>query len=306
MGQRHASAQTSKRHWRIGYLIPADPVVPAGLMDALRQLGYGDSISFDVRAAEGDFSRLPGLAAALVDAQVDVIMAVSPPAIVAASRATKTIPIVMAFWGGPGLIESGVIASFAKPGGNVTGIYMLAAELEAKRLEILLQAQPSARRIAVLNPGPEGGDRLAELLPVAQAAGVELYLTDVPGSKDYEPIFQKMAASRTDAVLVPSSPRFYLESREIIAAAARHRIPAMYEWGELARAGGMIAYGPILADLFRSSALYVDRILKGAAPGSIPVEQPTKFELVVNLATAGALGITIPQSLLLRADDVIR
>jgi len=307
LGPGRASGQTSRRLWRIGYLIPADPVVPDELKDALRELGYVDSIRFEARGAGGDLDRLPRLAAELVDAKVDLIMAVSPPAIVAASRATKTIPIVMAFWGGPGLIESGVIASFAHPGTNVTGIYMLAAELETKRLEILLQAQPGARRIAVLNPGPgKGEERRAELLPVAQAAGVELYMTDVPGAKDYEPVFQRMAADRVDALLVPSSPRFYLEHREIIAAAARHRIPAMYEWGELARAGGMIAYGPVLADLHRRSAVYVDRILKGAAPGSIPVEQPTKFELVINLATAGALGTTIPQSLLLRADEVIR
>jgi putative ABC transport system substrate-binding protein len=307
-----ASAQP-RHKVRIGYLTPvgqaASTALLAPLSDALRELGYfdGQTVSFEVRAAQGDLDRLPRMADELVDAKVDIIVAVSPPAILAANRATKTIPIVMAFWGGPGLIESGTIASFARPGTNVTGVYMLGAELEAKRLDLLLQGLPNARRIAVLNPGPGGGvERLAELRPVAQAAKVELHMTQISGSKDYGSVFEAMSADRVDAVLVPSFPRFYLERSQIIEAAARQRIPAMYEWGDMARAGGLMAYGPVFIELYRLVALYVDHILKGAKPADLPVEQPTEFELIINLKTAKALGLAIPQSLLLRADEVIQ
>jgi ABC-type uncharacterized transport system substrate-binding protein len=298
---------------RIGYLTPvgqaASTALLAPLRDALREQGYvdGQTLSFEVRAAQDDLDRLPRMADELVDAKVDIIVAVSPPAILAANRATKTIPIVMAFWGGPGLIESGTIASFARPGANVTGVYMLGAELEAKRLELLLQGLPSARRIAVLNPGPgDGVERLVELRPVAQAAKVEVHMTQISGSKDYGPVFEAMSADRVDAVLVPSFPRFYLERSQIIEAAARQRIAAMYEWGDMARAGGLMAYGPVFVELYRRIVLYVDHILKGAKPADLPVEQPTEFEFVINLKTAKALGLTIPQSLLLRADEVIQ
>ena len=305
-------AQQRGRPWRIGYLTPVrqadSTMLLAPLTTALRELGYVEdrTLSFEVRAAGGNFDRLPQLAAELVDAKVDVIVAVSPPAILAASRATTTIPIVMAFWGGPGLVESGTIASFSRPDTNVTGVYMLGAELEAKRLELLLQALPKARRIAVLNPGSDMAARLAEFRQVPQSAKLDLYPTEVPGSTGYEHVFEPMAADRIDALLVPSFPRFYLEQAQIIDAAARHRIPAMYEWGDMARAGGLMAYGPVFVELHRRVALYVDHILKGAKPASMPVEQPTKFELVINLRTAKALGITIPQSLLLRADEVVQ
>jgi putative tryptophan/tyrosine transport system substrate-binding protein len=298
---------------RIGYLTPvgqaASTALLAPLSDALRELGYvgGQAVSFEVRAAHDDLDRLPRMAEELVDAKVDIILAVSPPAILAAKRATKTIPIVMAFWGGPGLIESGTIASFARPGTNVTGVYMLGAELEAKRLELLLQGLLGARRIAVLNPGPGGeAELLAELRPVAQAAKVELHLTQISGSKGYGSVFETMSADRVDAVLVPSFPRFYIERSQIIEAAARQRIPAMYEWGDMARAGGLMAYGPVFVELYRRIGLYVDHILKGAKPADLPVEQPSEFEFIINLKTAKALGLTIPQSLLLRADEVIQ
>ena len=308
-----ALAQPRRKVWRIGYLTPvgqaASTALLAPLSDALRKLGYVDdeTVRFEVRATDGDLDRLPGMAKELVDAKVDIIVAVSPPAILAASRATKTIPVVMAFWGGPGLIESGTIASLARPGTNVTGVYMLGVELDSKRLELLLQGLPSARRIAVLNPGPgDGAERLAELRPVAQTAKVELRMTRIAGSKDYGSVFETMSADRVDAVLVPSFPRFYLERSQIIEAAARHRVPAMYEWGDMARAGGLMAYGPVFVELHRLIALYVDRILKGAKAADLPVEQPTEFELVINLKTAKALGLTISQSLLLRADEMIQ
>ena len=306
-----AEAQPAAKVWRIGYLTPArdtpETTLRETLREALRKLGYveGRNVRFEIRAAENNLDRLPELAAELARANVDLIIAVSPPAIRAARQATSTIPIVMGFWGGEGLIESRIAASFARPGGNVTGVYMLAAELDAKRLELLLEAVPAARRVAVLNPG-RGWGKLAEVRQVAPAAMVELHLTEVPGSEGYEAVFKTMTKDRVDAVLVPSFPRFYLEHQRIIEAAARRRIPAMYEWGEIARGGGLMAYGPVMAELNGRVAIHVDRILKGAKPADLPIEQPTIFEFVVNLKTAKALGLTLPQSILQRADVLIR
>jgi putative ABC transport system substrate-binding protein len=291
---------------RIGLLTPASVGPRAPLVEALRTLGYveGQTITVEVRAAENNLERLPELAAELVRSKVDIIVAVSPPAIRAAKQATSTIPIVMGFWGGEGLIESGIVASFARPGGNITGVYMLASELDAKRFELLLEALPNAKKIAVLN----GGNSMpfTQVRQAARAAGIQLLITDPPGPEGYDRVFDAMAKARVDAVLVLSFPRFYYEHQRIIEAAAKRRIPAMYEWGEIARDGGLLAYGPIYAELVRGVAIYVDRILKGAKPGNLPIEQPTKFEFVVNLKTAKALGLTIPQSILVRADEVIQ
>jgi putative ABC transport system substrate-binding protein len=297
--------QRTAKVWRIGYLTPTD-IPRATLIDALGELGYVDeqTMRLEVRSAQNDLDRLPGLAAKLVEANVDVIVAVSPPAIRAASQATKTTPIVMAFWGAADLIESGIVASFARPGKNVTGIYMLAAEMEAKRLELLLDAIPDAKRIAVLNPDRDWAS-FAAVRRVAQRSKIQLYITDVPEPGSYEPAFDAIAKEHVDALLVPSFPRFYQEQRQITEMAARRRVPAMYEWGDIARAGGLIGYGPVIAELNRRVARYVDKIVKGAKPADLPVEQPTKFELVINMKTAKALGLTVPQSVLLRADEVI-
>ena len=298
-------AQPAPKMWRIGFLAPAE-ISRALLTEALRDLGYveGRTFTLEVRTAENDLNRLPHLAAELVSANVDVIVAVSPPAVRAASQATKTIPIVMRFWGGEGLIESGIVASFARPSRNVTGIYMLAAELDAKRLQLLLEAVPSAKKVAVLNPGL-GWGAFTEVRRVAKASKIHLYMTDVSGSTGYERVFETMVREEVDALLVPSFPRFFQDHRQIIQMAARRRIPAIYEWGENAQAGGLIAYGPVRVELDRRAASYIDKILRGAKPGDLPVEQPTKFELVINLKTAKALGLTIPQTLLQRADQVI-
>jgi len=302
---RAAEAQPAAKVWRIGYLTPAE-IPRAPLIEALRELGYveGQTLRLEVRSAENDLGRLPQLAVALVHGKVDVIVAVSPPAIRAASQATRATPIVMAFWGGEGLIESGIVASFARPGANVTGVYMLAAELDAKRLELLLEAMPNAKRVAVLNPGL-GWGAFTEVRRVAQAAKIQLHMTNVPSSTGYEPAFEAMAKEQVDALLVPSFPRFYREHQRIIEMTARRRIAAMYEWGEIARAGGLMAYGPVFAELNRRVASYVDKILRGTKPADLPIEQPTKFELVINLKTAKAIGLTIPQSVLLRADQII-
>src|ERR1700730_15118251 len=297
--------QPAGKVWRIGYLTPTLFSRPTFLA-ALRELGYveGQTIRLEVRGAENDLARLPALAAELVRSEVDIIVAVAPPAILATSKATKTIPIVMAFWGAEGLIESGIVQNFAKPGRNITGLYMLAAELEGKRLELLLAAVPNARTVGVLSPRQGWG--FAEVRRVAQAKGVQLHITDVLGSDGYEPVFDALKKAHVDAVLVPSNPQFYRDHPRIIAAAAKRRIPAMYEWGEIVRAGGLLAYGPTFAELDRRVATFVDRIIKGAKPADLPVEQPTKFELVINLKTAKALGLTILPSLLQRADEVIQ
>jgi putative ABC transport system substrate-binding protein len=302
-----AVAQKSAKVWRIGYLTPTEvPAVRDSLVEALREVGYvnGQNLKLEVRTAENDLARLPQLALALIGSGVDVIVAVSPPAIRAASQATRRIPIVMAFWGGEGLIESGIVASFARPGTNVTGVYMLAAELDAKRLALLLEAIPSAKKVAVLNPG-RGWGAFTEVRQVAQAARVQLQMSEEPDSSGYERVFEALVKEQVDALLVPSFPRFFQEHQQIIEIAARRRIPAMYEWGEIARDGGLMAYGPVIAELNRRVATYVDKILKGANPANLPIEQPSKFELVINRKTGNALGITIPASVLLRADQVV-
>jgi putative ABC transport system substrate-binding protein len=304
-----AEAQQPGKMYRIGWLTPAVGASPPPVFrDALRALGYveGQAIAFELRSAEDDLGRLPRLAAELVHSKVDVIVGVSPPAILAARQATDTIPIVMAYWGQRGLIESGIVASFARPGGNVTGIYMLAAELDAKRLELLLQAVPKARKVGVLDP-QAAGFTLPEVQRVAEVLGAQLHITPVGrGPEGYQRAFDSMAKARVEALLVPSFPRFFRDARRIIELAARRRIPAVYEWSSMAKDGGLMAYGPTYADLNGRVATYVDKILKGAKPADLPIEQPTKFELVINLKTAKALGLTIPQPVLLRADEILQ
>ena len=303
-----AEAQQAAKMYRIGWLTPATVEEHSrAFQEAMRALGYveGQTVAFESRSAEDDLDRLPRLAADLVHSKVDVIVAVSPPAILAARQATNTIPIVMAFWGTSGLIESGIVASLARPGGNVTGVYMLAAELDAKRLELLLQAVPKARKVGVLDP--QAGFTLAEVKRVAEALGVKLYVTVVgSGREGYQRAFDSMTRARVEALLVPSFPRFFKDVRQIIELAARRRIPAVYEWPSMAKDGGLMAYGPTFAELDGRVAHFVDRILKGARPGDQPIEQPTKFEMVINLKTAKALGLAIPPALLGRADEVIQ
>jgi putative tryptophan/tyrosine transport system substrate-binding protein len=300
-----ATAQPAAKVWRIGYLTPAE--IPwATLIEPLRQFGYvdGQTARFEIRSAQDNLERLPALAADLVRTRVDLIIAVSPPAIIAAKQATTPIPVVMAFWGGEGLLESGVVASFARPGGNVTGVYMLAAELDAKRFELLLEAVPQARTVGVLNPGR--GWSLTHLQHVAEAHRIVLRTSEVPGPEGYDATFAALRQAQVDAVLVPSFPRFYREHQLLIEAAATHRTPAIYEWGDMARAGGLLAYGPMMADIDQRIATYVHKILTGAQPADLPVEQPTRFEFVVNLKTAQTLGLTLPPRVLLQADEVIR
>jgi putative tryptophan/tyrosine transport system substrate-binding protein len=302
---RAVEAQPASKVWRIGWLTPTE-LPRAILIEPLRELGYvdGQTARFEIRTAKNDLDRLPELAADLVRTPVDIIVAVSPPAIIAAKQATTTIPVVMAFWGGEGLLESGVVASFARPGGNVTGVYMLAAELDAKRCEFLLQAVPQARTVGVLNPGR--GWSLTHLRQVAETRRIQLLISDVPGPDGYDTTFAAMSKAQVDAVLVPSFPRFFRDHLLIIEAAAKQRTPAIYEWGDMARAGGLMAYGPVRAEIHQRVSMYVHKILTGAKPADLPVEQPTRFELVVNLKVAQALGLTLPPAILFQADEVIR
>ena len=270
---RAAGAQPTGRVYRIGWLTPAGAGPSPASREAIRALGYveGQTVAFESRSAEDDLGRLPRLAAELVHSKVDVIVAVSPPAIRTARQATDTIPIVMAYWGQGGLIESGIVASFASPGGNVTGLHILAAELDAKRLELLLQAVPKARKVGVLDP-QAAGFTLTDVRRVAGVLGVQLHITAVGrGSEAYQRAFDSMAKARVEALLVPSFPRFFRDAGRIIELAARRRIPAVYEWPAMAKDGGLMAYGPTFTELNGRVAAFVDRILKGAKPGDLPI-----------------------------------
>ena len=306
-----AEAQPVRRAYRIGWLTPAvlDQHSRA-FREALRGLGYveGQTVTFETRSADDDIDQLPRLAAELVHSKVDIIVAVGPFAILAARQATDTIPIVMAAGGSGALIPSGIGANLARPGGNVTGV-MLSAELDAKRLELLLRAVPKARKVGVLDPGftPAEVQDVEALQTVAKAAGVQLQLTAVEsGRNGYERAFESMVKAHVEALLVPSDPRFFRDARQIIDLAEKRRIPAIYEWSSMAEDGGLMAYGPTFAELDGRAASFVDRILKGANPGNLAIEQPTKFELVINLKTAKAIGLTVSRSLLLFAHEVIR
>jgi putative ABC transport system substrate-binding protein len=309
-----AEAQQAAKIARIGWL-GNDPVGGPHLSEAFRQglrdLGYveGRNVVIEYRWAEGKFERLPALAAELVALKVDVILATTVLAAVAAKQAVKTIPIV--FFAAADPIGSGLVTSLARPGGNVTGLSVLSPELIGKRLEHLKQAVPGVSRVAVLWEPGGGGERtdkdmLKRAEVAGQALGMRLQYVEARGPADFDRAFSDMTRAHADALTVLPSPMFFNERRRLVDLAAKHRLPAGYPWREGADAGGLMSYGPSIADLYRRAATYVDKILKGAMPGDLPVEQPTKFELVINRKTAKALGLTIPQSLLQRADEVIQ
>jgi putative ABC transport system substrate-binding protein len=276
----------------------------------LRDLGYvdGRSVVIDYRDAEGKYDRLPALAAELVALKVDVIVAADTPAALAAKQATRTLPIVFIGAGDP--VTIGLVTSLARPGGNVTGLSLLAPELVGKRLELLKQAVPGVARVAALwQPGFVGErtekDMLKEVEVAARALRVQLQYVEARGPADFDRAFSDMTRARADALTVLGSAMFANERRRVVDLAAKNRLPGVYGFREYVDAGGLMAYGPNVADLFQHAAIYADKILKGAKPGDLPVEQPTKFELVINRKTAKALGLTIPPSVLGRADQVI-
>jgi putative ABC transport system substrate-binding protein len=270
----------------------------------LRELGWtpGSTILLEYRYAEGRAERLAELAADLVRLKVDVIVARSAVAIRAAQRASNAVPIVMSSGADP--VEEGLVKSLARPGGNITGIANLVQELEGKRLELLREAVPSVARVAILgNPR----NSLVTRLPAAgRALGLETQTFGAPRADDLAETFAAMSRARIEAVLVRADTLVLEPSRaRVTELAARYRLPAMYPWRFYVDAGGLMSYATSIPAFHHRSATYVDRILKGARPGDLPVEQPTKFELVINLKTAKALGLTIPQSVVLRADELV-
>ena len=301
-----ASAQQAEKIHRIGILaVPALSKQFNVFRHALGQLGYieGRNLVIEYRSAEGRTSRLPALAANLVALDVDLLVTHTTPGVRAAKKATRTIPIVMAMVGNA--IKSGLVESLARPGGNVTGNSFFGAEINAKRVELLKDILPSLSRMAMLlHPShPEAGRRAP--LSVARSLGIEVQLHFVKRPEDFERVFAAMKRQRAEAMFVFASPITTANRSTVIELAARYRLPAIYPWRNFTRVGGLISYGPDRGALYRRAATYVDKILKGAKPAELPVERPTKFDLVINLKTAKALGITIPRSILLRATDVI-
>ena len=285
---------------------PTDPILVT-LPNALRELGYveGRNLTLEWRFADGDARRLPALARELVQARVDVIVAVSAPAVRAAAQATKTLPVVM--FGNFDPVALGLVVSLANPGGNVTGMLIAPdGTLAGKRLEFLKQAVPQATRFGYLAPPADAATRLQlqETRHAAQRLGIELLDVEVRGA-DYERAFAALAELKVGALFVGAHTLFVLDRARIIALAAQYRLPAIYEWREQVEEGGLMAYSTTLADVNGRVASFVDRILRGARPADLPVERPSRFELVINLKTAKLIGLTLPRALLLRADALV-
>jgi putative ABC transport system substrate-binding protein len=309
-----AEAQPAAKIARIGYLagsLAVGPYQAGAFRQGLRDLGYveGRNVVIEIRSAERQLERLPALAAELVALKVDVIVATSTPAALAAKQVTRTLPIVFANVGDP--VTSELVTSLARPGGNVTGLSLLFPELVGKGLELLTQAVPGVSRVAVLwQPGAVGERTEKDTLKAAevagQALGVRLQFVEARSPADFDRAFSDMTRGRAGALTLLSGQMFLNERRRLADLAAKNRLPAVYSFRDYVDAGGLMSYGANPADLLRRAATYVDKILKGAKPADLPVEQPTKFELVINLKTAKALGLTIPPSLLQRADEVIQ
>ena len=307
-------AQPATKVYQIGRLSAGQPLPEShayeeAFRQGLRELGYveGQNLVLEYRYAEGSTERLPALAAELVQHKVNVIVAGGVHAIRAAQHATRTIPIVMAGVTDP--VGQGLVTSLARPGGNTTGVSLLNEELPGKRLEILKETVPQSTRIAVLaNPAwPAYAPGLHNLTVAARALGVHLHVVEVRRADELALAFAAMTQAGVDALLVIAEPALMDGLRGQVAdLAAMRRLPAMYDWKMYVVAGGLMAYGPSLPDVYRRAATYVDKILKGTPPTDLPVEQPTKFELVINLKTAKALGLTVPPSLLLLADEVLQ
>jgi putative ABC transport system substrate-binding protein len=307
-----ATAQQPTKIPRIGFLFALSPSVVSARIEAFRQglrdLGYveGKNIVIEWRFAEEKPDRLPTLAAELVRLKVDIIVTAGPSATRSAKEATVTIPIVMGFDNDP--VGSGFVASLARPGGNITGLATLAPELSGKQLDLLKETVPKLSRVAVLETSTQPGtaQSLKEVELAAGVLKVKLQYLDVPDPKDIATAFQAATKGRAEAVLVLQSAVLNPQRKQIADLAAKNRLPAIYPQTEFTEAGGLMYYGTNTPDLFRRAAVYVDKILKGTKPADLPVEQPTKFELVFNLKAAKQIGLTIPPNVLARADKVIK
>jgi putative ABC transport system substrate-binding protein len=308
-----AKAQSARRVWQVGLLDYGSPDAARlawwrAFQDKLRELGYveGQTVVFQPRWGNGQVSRLQGLASELVAAKVDILVTAGHPAALAAKQATSAIPIVTA--NGPDPVELGLAETLARPGGNVTGMTSISSELSAKRLGLLKELIPHVSRMAALSDRAARGSALnvRDTEVAARSLGIALQSVAVPPDpKEYDAAFVAMKRGGAGAVIVVQSSAFFAGYPRISDLALTHRLPSVGGSKEYPEAGGLISYGADYPDLFRRAAVFVDRILKGAKPGDLPIEQPTKFELVINLKTAKALGLTIPPSLLQRADQVI-
>jgi len=307
-----AEAQQPKKVPRIGYLAGSTPDAQSARIGAfrqgLREPGYveGKNIVFEYRYAEGKLDRLSELGAELVRLKVDVIVSAAGSATRSAKEATSTIPIVMAQDTDP--VGNGFVASLARPGGNITGLSTHYPEIAGKQLELLKETVPKLSRVAVLGTStrPGNAQALRETELAAGALGVKLQYLDILAPKDIETAFRAASKGRADGVLALGGPVLASQRTQIADLAVKNRVPAVYGQQEYVEAGGLMTYGVSLTDLFRRAATYVDKILKGAKPADLPVEQPTKFELIINLKTAKQIGLTIPPNVLVRADKVIR
>jgi len=302
-----ARAQQAGAPYRIGYLSSSATIFEP-FRNAMRELGYieGRNLVIDARLAAGKIERLPALAAELVSARVDLIAAVSPPAIQAAKEATTTIPIVMAFIS-VDPVRSGFVQSLGRPGGNITGVAIIADDLAGKRLALLKEMLPRATRMALLAQvnHSSSATQARAASATAKTLGIELEVAEVRDSRDYDKALGAVR-QQTPGLFVLANPTFFDDRQQLANLAVRHRLATLCEWRDMAESGCLMSYGPGIADLYRRVGTYLDRILKGAKPSDLPVEQPTKFELVINLKTAKSLGLTIPRSLLGRADEVIQ
>jgi len=307
------SFSQSKKIPRIGYLqavVPQNDTSPflEDFRQGLRELGYveGKNIQLEIRWGEGKLERMPALAAELVRMKVDLIFAVSSPAVWAAKNATKTIPIVMPTSSDP--VGDGLVASLARPGGNITGMSLMAPELSTKRLQLLKEVFPKqVRPAAVLwNPDYYGmAARFKQIQTAAPAIGMNVRSVEIRDSRELERALEDLDRERPDALVLLVDPLTLSQRLRIVEFAAEKRLPAIYEVDQFVDAGGLMSYGPNIDEQVRHAAVYVDKILKGAKPGDLPIEQPAKFDLVINLKTAKALGVAIPQSVLVQADRVI-
>jgi putative ABC transport system substrate-binding protein len=292
-------------------LAASDPRFREAFLQGLRDLGYneGPNLVIEYRDAEGKPERLPALAAGLVALNVDVIVAgAGTLSALAAKQATTTIPIVFPVVGDP--VADGLVTSLARPGGNLTGLSAVSTELIGKLLELLKQAVPGVSRVALLLKPDAAPERtmqgyLKESDAAARALGVQLQVVEAQGPEDFDRAFSDMSEAHADALVVLGTPVFQVARQRLVDLAAKSRLPTVFSYRAFVDAGGLMSYGPSFPDMFRRAATYVDKILNGAKPADLPVEQPTKFELVINLKTAKALGLTVPQSLLARADEVI-
>jgi len=307
-----AEAQQAKKVPRIGFLTAVSTSAISDRIEAfrqgLRELGYveGKNIVIEWRYAEGKLDRLPGLVVELIRLKVDIIVSAGPQNTRAAKEATSTIPIVMGFDNDP--VGNGFVASLARPGGNITGLSNLAPEISGKQLELLKEIVPKLSRVAILgnSTDPGSAQMLGETKRAAAALGVQHLYLDVRAAEDIETAFRAASKGRADAVLALTSFLLTSQRKQLVELAVKRRLPAIYDRREFVEDGGLMTYGVSSTDLFRRAATYVDKILKGRTPADLPVEQPMKFEFIVNLNAAKQIGLTIPPNVLVRADRVIR